>query len=183
MKKILTLSLFALAAAMAVGTDARATLIDGNITFIGGVVLDNAVFSNATGVSGFTNASVLSVDGNFVPWVADGDAVTFPATWLFESGPVAPFWSVGGFSFNLTSSSVSLRNATGIVVDGSGWITGNGFEETAGLWSFSTNTFAAGGKFSFSAASTSVPDNGASIVLLGLGLVGVGAVARRRKTA
>lgn len=168
---------------MTIGTAARATTITGNITFVGGLTLDNADFSAATGVASFVDTSVKSVDGSFVPWVAKGDAVAFPATWLFDSGPVAPFWNVGGFTFNLTSSWVTFHDADSINVKGSGWITGNGFEETAGMWNFSTQNIAADGQFSFSASSKSVPDNGATIVLLGLGLTTVSAIARRRKTA
>lgn len=183
MKKILTLSLLALVAAMTVGTAARAGTINGNITFVGGLALDNVDFLAATGVSSFVETSVKSIDGDFVPMIAKGDAVAFPASWSFNSGAVAPFWSVGGFTFNLSSSWVTFHDSDSINVKGNGWITGNGFEATEGYWNFSTQNIAADGQFSFSASSKSVPDNGASIVLLGLGLTGVGAIARRQKAA
>jgi hypothetical protein len=127
----------------------------------------------------------MSRDGSFAPFVAVGAAATFtPLQWNFNSGPVTAFWSVGGFTFNLTASSIFSQGGfpAGVVVNGSGIISGNGFDPTPGTWSFSTQDPSAGTPpvFSFSAATGAiVPDSGTTVALLGLALVGVGFLRRK----
>ncbi|MEO6003285.1 MAG: hypothetical protein ABIZ04_02930 [Opitutus sp.] len=155
-------------------------MINGAITFAGDLTLNNANFAAATGVASFSNTVVNNADGSFVPWVTSGDAVNFTAPWSFNSGAVSPFWTVDGFTFNLTGSFVTFHDGDSISVKGTGWVLGNGFETTAGTWNFSTQNIAANGKFSFSASSKAVPDNGTTALLLGVGLIGMSFLARRK---
>ena len=65
------------------------------------------------------------------------------------------FWQVGGFRFDLTASSIVLPRVNNfITVTGTGTITGHGFNNTPGKWSFSTQNPPANNVFSFSASTT-----------------------------
>jgi VPDSG-CTERM motif len=170
-------------------------MITGTITFGGSVNLDTASAGTATmvtgwhGFGGVGNPLVVDADGDFLangvmPGVSTG---TFATPWSFNSGPVANFWQVGIFTFNLTASSIFMQggNPAGVVVTGYGWITAPGFAPTYGTWAFSTQDPSAGqpARFSFSAATGSVPDSGSTVAFLGLALVGVEALRRRIRTA
>jgi hypothetical protein len=173
---------------------AQAGEITGTITFGGSVNLNTNSAGTATAVTGWHgfggvgNPLVVDSDGDFLTYTTPGiSGAVFATPWNFNSGPVANFWSVGGFTFNLTASSIFSQggNPAGVVVTGYGWITGNGFDATYGVWSFSTQDPSAGqpARFSFSAASGSTPDSGSTVALLGLALVGVEALRRRMRTA
>jgi len=170
---------------------AQADPVTGNITF-GGSVNMNGNASNATmvtgwhGFGGVGNPLVVDADGDFLPFVTPGiSQAVFAVPWTFNSGALANFWSVGGFTFNLTASSIFSQGAGGLVVTGFGWITGNGFDATYGTWSFTTQNPGVGNpaRFSFSAATGTVPDSGSTVAFLGLALVGVEALRRRIRTA
>ena len=75
------------------------------------------------------------------------------APWTFTSG-LANLWSVGGFTFNLTTSSIIQQGNGFLAVSGTGTITGNGYTDTPGTWKFSTQNPPANGVFSFSASIT-----------------------------
>ena len=57
--------------------------------------------------------------------------MTMAAPWNFNSGPLAGLWSVGGFTFNLTASSIVMQGNGFLTVSGTGTITGNGFDRNA----------------------------------------------------
>lgn len=179
----------ALLAVLALGsTAAFASPISGNITFAGSVQFDTGSAGTATSVISWSNAHVESVDGDLDSAINPSDAVAFVAPWSFETAPGTPaipsFWSVGGFSFDLYSSSILFQTTLGggsVLVSGSGMVSGNGFDATAGSWSFTTqNPGTNGGSFSFS-ASSGVPDGGVTAVLLGSSLLGMGVMGFRRK--
>ena len=170
---------------------AQADPVTGNITFGGSVNMDGNA-NNATmvtgwhGFGGVGNPIVVDADGDFSSFVTPGvSQAVFAVPWTFNSGPVNAFWSVGGFTFNLTASSIFSQGNGGLVVTGFGWITGNGFDATYGTWSFSTQNPGVGNpaRFSFSAATGAVPDSGSTVAFLGLALVGVEALRRRMRTA
>ena len=191
MKKQLLVGLLALG----MGLAAQAAQITGSITFAGTVTLNSASAGTATAVvaGGWHEVNntgsplVLSASGDFTGLT--GSAATFTAAqWNFNSGAVASFWSVGGFTFNLTSSFIFSQGGfpAGVVVNGSGTISKAGFTTTSGTWSFSTQDPAAGTPpvFSFSAATGAlVPDGGSTVALLGFALVGMEALRRRMRTA
>lgn len=186
MKKNHMLTLISLAAfAFASGGVASAATIDGALTIAGGATLDAESTNDATGVTSWVDPTVFSRDGSFASFVTAGEEVTMIDTWLFDSPMgAAGFWTVGGFTFDLTSSFVSLQSDGDLIVKGTGWISGNGFEATAGTWNFTSQNPSANGVFSFSAGTaaqaTSVPDGGTTVALIGSVLLGLGAVARRR---
>jgi VPDSG-CTERM motif len=163
----------------------QASQITGDITFVGSVNLNTKSASTATIVTDWHGLGagglpqVASHDGSFNGFVTDGDAVTIAFPWSFNSGAVPNFWSVDGFVFNLTSSSIIAQGAGAVTVNGTGTISGNGFNLTGGTWSFTTQNPSAHSKFSFSAATGgAVPDGGSSVALLGIALVGIEGMRR-----
>jgi len=101
--------------------------------------------------------------------------------WIFNpSTPTPGLWSVGGFTFDLLSSTVVTQNAQFLSISGTGIVSGNGFDPTAMEWSFTAQN--AGGRprtiFSFSANGIAVPDGGTTVMLLGAALGALG-LARR----
>jgi len=186
MKKTLLKYAGIAALAFAVSSTASAALINGIVTIAGGATLDTNNANTATGVIAWNGAIVVSSDGDFAAAGVDfGDVVALQAPWAFSTNStIVNFWSVGGFSFDLTSSSIAPMGQTGngsVTVHGSGYIYGNGYEETKGTWSFTTqNNPNAQGIFSFSASVESVPDGGTTAALLGAALVGLSLLSRRR---
>jgi len=121
---------------------------------------------------------VQSHDGSFSGLVTDGDAVTIAFPWSFNSGAVPNFWTVDGFVFNLSSSSITMQGGGSVTVNGTGTISGNGFDLTSGTWSFTTQNPSAHARFSFSASGGTVPDGGSAVALLGIALVGIECLRR-----
>ena len=107
--------------------------------------------------------------------------------WIFNpSTPTPGLWSVAGFTFDLTSSTIIVQNAFVLAITGTGTVSGNGFDDTAMDWAFTTQS--AGGLthlvFSFSAngPAPGVPDGGATVMLLGAALGALGMVRRYLKS-
>ena len=187
--KNLTKTLLAILAAGFVSTalsthEAQAARIDGTIDFAGSVMFDSSALQNVTqvvewrdifGNAGFSN--VAAFNGSFVGFVNLGDQATMATPWTFlpPPGGQPALWSVGGFTFDLTSATVITQNATFLNISGVGTVSGNGFEDTPATWALTVQN--AGGNqdfFSFSAnlatQGQGVPDGGSAIALLGLGL-------------
>lgn len=91
------------------------------------------------------------------------------------AGPIVDFWTVGGFSFDLSSivrgassdpATVLVLNGTGLIRDSSAF-----YEDTAATWSFSTDTTGSVSMFSWNAvAASSVPEPGV-LMLVTMGLL------------
>jgi hypothetical protein len=164
--------------------------ITGHITWAGSVELDTSSAATATKVTAWHGTSttpiagapkVESVDGNLATFINVGDGTLFHAPWSFNtSTPITSFWSVDGFTFDLTTSAIPPGGQGGtppssgfVTAFGTGTVSGHGFTPTSGTWSFSTQDAGAGTpqEFSFSAA-TSVPE-GSTFVLLAMGCVGL----------
>jgi len=166
---------------------AQATAINGDIQFAGEVHFDTNSLATATRVvtwfDVFHNAgfsSVTSGTGDFAG-IAPGTQATMAQPWIFTpSTPTPGLWSVGGFSYDLLTSTVVTQNAGTLLITGTGIVSGNGFDPTSMDWSFTTQS--AGGQtrtnFSFSANGVAVPDGGTTVMLLGVAL-GVLGMARR----
>jgi hypothetical protein len=167
------------------GHQAKAVMITGAINFAGGAVFDTNSLATATRVNTFSDVFVTAADGDFST-VSVGDAVTMATPYIFmPSTPTPSLWSVGGFTYDLDSSTVVLQNADFLIISGTGTISGNGFDTTSGTWSFTTQEPDANGVFSFSAgtAGQGVPDGGATVALLGIALAGVELIRRKLASA
>jgi hypothetical protein len=160
------------------------TAIQGNITFSGGATLDTGNANTAHAVTSFVNTLVQSVSGDFDTFINPLDLATFSASWVFDPSTLTPgLWTAGGFTFNLLTSTIEVQGGDSLTVSGTGTILGNSFDPTFGTWRFTTQNPSANGTFSFSASGLSVPDGGATVTLLGLALVGVEVLRRKRKAA
>jgi hypothetical protein len=181
MKQFIKWSAPVIALALTIGSVSAAT-ITGAITFSGGVTLDTASVVTATKVTSYTNPIVQSRSGDF-GGIALGTAVSIVAPWSFNTPTpgINNFWQVGGFTFNLTQSSIAFQTAGLLGVTGTGFISGNGFTATAGTWTFTGSDPGAGTPlvFSFQAANGTVPDGGTTVMLLGAALTGLGLLKRR----
>jgi PEP-CTERM motif len=162
---------------------AQAAPITGRIDFgAGTVTYDTNSLATAKQVNTWTNVQVTLTSGDFSS-VALGTQVNVAAPWIFNpSTATTPFWSVGGFTFNLSSSVVVAQNANFLDVTGPGIIMKQGFDNTPGIWSF-TSTDSNGqdqNQFTFTTDTTAVPEPGTTVtLLLGLGLMA--ALGRRFK--
>ncbi len=171
--------------------------ITGTIGFSGLATFNTNSLATATQVINFqpfsggpnNSATVTNATGSFATTVTPGSLASFPNIYTFSpSVAVTPLWTVGGFTFNLTSSTIVLQTSTNLVIQGMGILTGPaGFDPTPGVWAFSTQQ--ANGQnaanFSFSAntagVGVGVPEGGSTVALLGVALLGV--VGLRRKFA
>jgi hypothetical protein len=171
---------------------AQAAPITGDIQFAGEVQFDTNSLATATRVvtwfDVFHNAgfsSVTSATGSFAG-IAPGTQATMGQPWIFNpSTPTPGLWSVGGFTFDLLSSTILVQNSKNLSIEGTGIVSGNGFDPTAMDWSFTTQS--SGGRtrttFSFSAngVAVGVPDGGSAVALLGIALTGIEVLRRRLK--
>jgi hypothetical protein len=161
---------------------ADAVMLNGAITIAGGAIFDTDSLATATRVNTWQDVSVMSRDGDFTSFVNPGDAVTMGSPWIFSpSTPTPGLWSVGGFTYDLMSATVVLQNSDFLLVQGTGMISGNGFDPTMGTWNFTSQSPDANGVFSFSASDDfgGVPDGGTTAALLGVGLISLGLVRRK----
>jgi hypothetical protein len=160
---------------------AQATMVTGDITFSGIVTYDSTSLGSATRVLTWNSSSVLSNSGDFAGFTFVGQAVTMAATYIFSSSTPTPgLWSVGGFTFDLISTTIVSQSNSFLNLTGTGFVSGNGFDPTPFLWSF-TSTSAGGNHITFgflSDATTAVPDGGMTVTLLGVAFCALG-IARR----
>jgi VPDSG-CTERM motif len=170
---------------------AQATAINGNIQFAGEVKFNTTSLATAHSVvtwyDVFHNAGFSSVTSGTADFagIASGTQATMGQPWAFNpSTPTASLWSVGGFTFDLLSSTIVTQNASTLVIEGTGIVSGNGFDPTAMDWMFTTQS--SGGRprttFSFSANGAAVPDGGSAVALLGLALTGLEGLRRKLRT-
>ena len=167
---------------------AQAAYMNAAINFAGGVELNTGSVNTASQVTGWLDEggfmpTVIGASGNFASFVTIGDPVMFTSSpWSFNSGPVTLFWQVDGFTFNLIASSVVFQQDGFVLVSGTGTVSGNGYTNRPATWHFSAQDDPSNGVFSFS-GGIEVPDGGATLALLGLGLVGIEGIRRKLRRA
>lgn len=168
------------AAVVALTQSVQATPITGNIGFSGAVQLDSGSVQNATEAIAWINTVVNATSGSFTT-VANGSPVTLATPWFFNSGVLNNFWSVGGFTFNLSSSSIYSQDALFLNVVLAGTVTCNGYDATAFTGTFQVANPPANGVTTFTErlSFNSVPDGGTTALLLGSALSGLALIRRK----
>jgi len=147
----------------------RGGLITGSVIFGGTAMLNTSSASTATAVTSW-NATVSSVSGSFTN-IASGTPITFgTANWNFNTNnPATNFCSVGGFKFELLSSTITYQSGPpgiGVVfVSGTGVVSGNSYTPTTFAWSFHTQDPSSGGYFSFGGSLSSQNSNGQPVLV------------------
>jgi len=183
--KLYKIVLASIAAVASVGllSSAQATPITGMLN-ISGTAHYNAPIATATQVTMFEDVITGGANTGSFAGIPSLVPVTMTSPYIFNpSTPTPALWSVAGFTFDLLSSVIIFQSSHGILLEGEGIITGNGFDPTSGHWSFSQQE-GAGTTLTFSATTSAVPDGGMTATLLGLGLAGlVGAGRLHRRLA
>ena len=173
----------ALFAAFVLSSTASAVKIKGVIGFTGGASLNSNNLSLATQVVEWDTPKVSVIHTLDFAGIATGTDVLLVDTWdLTTAAPgIVDFWKVGGFSFDLTSSTRYYDPAGLGFLSASGYgvIRKVGLEDTTGTWSFSTQRPGAGNLFTFSASGEAIPDGGTTVALLGVSLLGLHGLRRK----
>ena len=163
--------------------NALATSITGDIYFGGKAKFDTRSLATASQVNQWKSVRVGSDTGDFATFAGPENPVAMAGPWVFgSSAPFSGLWSVGGFTFDLTSSVVAFRSRNSLDVEGSGTVSGHGFDVTSGDWSVTFTKHRRRSLFWFSFEAdpsvaqppvASVPESGSTGVLLTLGLIGL----------
>lgn len=174
----------------------HAVPISGNIGFTGQLTLNSSSPATATAVTSWINTAVNGDSGVFGSGIfsiaLNTPVMMTPSTWNFTTTtPIANFWSVGGFTFELLSSFVLKQGATpgfnGFVdINGTGLVSGNGYDPTIMSYNLTTSDpFAGSGPttWTFQASGTStgpsVADGSSTAMLMGLALTGLALIKRQ----
>jgi hypothetical protein len=202
MNNSLIKTIASLAVALAVSNLASADPITGSVsingipTFLNGVVNENATPGAATVVS-FSDtgpaSGVSTAYGTFAPLLGATPAPTFGT--ISDAGAFAnlptgaltvngPLWTdtLGSttYSFNVTSIFGTSPGASTWDFSGSGYFAVTGDTDATGTFII---TFSEGGESLSFESTSSVPDNGTTALLVGLGLVAMGVYAATRRSA
>jgi hypothetical protein len=172
---------------VAITQTVHATAITGTIGFSGVAQLDGNSVTDSSEVLSWGANNVGITSGSFA---GVSGSVTFGnVPWLFTSAETS-FWTVGGFTFNLLTSTVTTpilgpQGYYGLTIFLSGTVTSSNpsLSPTAFAGSFSIQDPAVGGNGSFSYTESmsfsSVPDGGTTALLLGSALSGIALIRRK----
>jgi len=158
----------------------QAVPIEGSFDMGGGAFLLDAqgdVTNNASQAAAINfnpnNFRVIAAEGDFTSNLHNIGRIKDLSFDVFAS-PVEDFWVMGGFSFDLIDVTRGVSNdpTSFLVLNGTGLISGAGYDDTAADWRYSSTT-TGNGAFSWSASSSSqnIPEP-TVLALLSVGLIG-----------
>jgi hypothetical protein len=166
---------------------AQAVQVNGTLFFGGVVTLDSTSVGSATQVTTWNTMFVSQPGTGSFSGIPVGTSLTMSGPWTFNSGSHPALWSVGGFTFDLTSSSIIYQISTFLNVSGPGIVSGNGFTPSTADWAFTIVTDGTPHgdmRFAFTAQifaehPPGVPDSGATVTLFGVAFVGIAGLRRK----
>ena len=174
MKSVIKVISICVLALMSVG--ANAATINGTFGIFG----DLGVNDGAADLSAVTDVTLSTVKGT-AGSTGDTDNVIFflgGASGSTENlgGPLSgtTFFSIAGWDFSLSALTVVDQTADLLTMEGTGVLSGNGYDDTNATWTFSTSSL---NSYSMSIATVPVP---AAVWLFGTGLLGLVGIARRK---
>jgi PEP-CTERM motif len=164
--------------------NAGATLISGAISFSGTQTTNVQDLTLATEFTGFTDVVVSDTGGtgDYAP-VLSGQSVVLNTFTFRPFIPNNPLWTFDfagkTYSFDAILANIAFSNANSLLIEGTGTAHITGFDDTPGTWVYSANNAGETASFSASNVVKGVPEP-ATMLLLGLGLVGLSGFARKR---
>ena len=174
--------------------NARATLINGSISFSGGVNFNNSNLTLATNAT-FSNDFVTQDTGtyNVIPTITTPvtlSSFSYTGTMGTSISIGSPMWNLtsGGFGYSFVELTgvITAISPTSITITGTGLLesTNPALSNTSGTFTLQANSATGGGgtSFSFADSNASVPEP-ATLLFLGLGLAGLGIYRGRGKKA
>lgn len=181
--KLLVIATFAALAVSLSALPATANPILGGISFAGSATPDTGSLATATAVNFSNPAIVMQTTGDysifgFGTWATFNNLTISPVTVPIQ------LWSITTLaSFTLQNFAVTTQNASSLILNGTGVLSLTGYTDTAGSWTLTANQNGTGSNavFSFSAGNAAAVPEPASLLLFGLGAVGLAGVARRQR--
>lgn len=182
-----------LATASALTVSTQAVAITGSVDMSGTAFLNSSFLGSATAATGFTGVTVGGIPTGSYAGTA-GDSVTWSAFSWPSATTVSPLWKFSDattgytYTFALNNVVVDSQSNTFLNLLGTGVLNitgpGSAYEATGGSWSFTISNPTGGehANFAFTFANSqtaTIPDGGATIALLGMGLLGLGAIRRK----
>ena len=160
-------------------TAANAAFITGNMgigggySASGGTDLSDATFLELTSVTGTSGTDILGTSvGFFTPGIVNNGSFTInPFT-----PPQTNLFVIGGWQLDLSSLNIVDQTAGILSMNGSGVLSGNGYQDTNAIWTFSAQS--TGSTYSMTITAIPVP---AAVWLFCAGLIGLVAIARRKR--
>ena len=139
---------------------------------------------SVSGGSGLSDATTLdllsalavSADGDLAATLGLPGTINNSPFSINPTGSVSNLLTIGGWQIDITSFTVVDQTVDFLTLEGTGGISGNGFDLTPTQWTLSAQ--ATGGTYSMALAAIPVP---AAVWLFGSGLLGLAGLARRKK--